>query len=44
MGIPIISSMGAGNKLDPTGFEVADILKHRFVLLQRLCERAREGN
>lgn len=24
-GIPIISSMGAGNKLDPTGFEVADI-------------------
>ena len=25
MGIPIISSMGAGNKLDPTKFEVADI-------------------
>lgn len=24
-GIPIISSMGAGNKLDPTRFEVADI-------------------
>lgn len=24
-GIPIISSMGAGNKLDPTKFEVADI-------------------
>lgn len=24
-GIPIISSMGAGNKLDPTQFEVADI-------------------
>jgi len=26
-GIPIISSMGAGNKLDPTQFEVADIFK-----------------
>jgi tRNA A37 threonylcarbamoyladenosine dehydratase len=25
MGIPIISCMGAGNKLDPTKFEVADI-------------------
>lgn len=27
MGIPIISSMGAGNKLDPTGFEVMDLYK-----------------
>jgi tRNA threonylcarbamoyladenosine dehydratase len=27
LGIPIISSMGAGNKLDPTAFEVADIYK-----------------
>lgn len=27
MGIPIISSMGAGNKLDPTLFRVADIYK-----------------
>ena len=27
MGINIISSMGAGNKLDPTKFEVADIYK-----------------
>lgn len=26
-GIPIIASMGAGNKLDPTKFEVADIFK-----------------
>lgn len=25
VGVPIISSMGAGNKLDPTAFEVADI-------------------
>jgi tRNA A37 threonylcarbamoyladenosine dehydratase len=27
LGIPIISSMGAANKLDPTSFEVADIYK-----------------
>lgn len=27
VGTPIISSMGAGNKLDPTRFEVADIYK-----------------
>ena len=27
LGLPIISSMGAGNKLDPTKFEVADIYK-----------------
>lgn len=27
MGIPIMSSMGAGNKLDPTAFEVTDIHK-----------------
>jgi tRNA threonylcarbamoyladenosine dehydratase len=27
LGIPIISSMGAGNKLDPTAFEIADIYK-----------------
>lgn len=26
-GVPIISSMGAGNKIDPTKFEVADIYK-----------------
>ena len=27
LGIPVISCMGAGNKLDPTRFEVADIYK-----------------
>lgn len=27
IGTPIISSMGAGNKLDPTAFEVSDIFK-----------------
>ena len=26
-GVPIISSMGAGNKMDPTAFEVTDIFK-----------------
>ena len=26
-GVPIISSMGAGNKIDPTAFKVADIYK-----------------
>ena len=25
LNVPVISAMGAGNKLDPTGFEVADI-------------------
>jgi tRNA threonylcarbamoyladenosine dehydratase len=27
LGVPIISSMGAGNKVDPTAFEVADVFK-----------------
>ena len=27
IGVPIISAMGAGNKLDPTKFEVSDIYK-----------------
>ncbi len=27
LGIPLISSMGAGNKLDPTRFEISDIYK-----------------
>lgn len=27
VGVPVISSMGAGNKLDPTAFRVADIYK-----------------
>lgn len=27
LGVPIISSMGAGNKVDPTAFEVTDIYK-----------------
>lgn len=35
-GIPIISSMGAGNKLDPTAFEVADISKTSVCPLARV--------
>ncbi len=27
LGVPLIASMGAGNKLDPTAFEVADLYK-----------------
>lgn len=35
-GTPIISSMGAGNKLDPTQFEVADIYKTSVCPLARV--------
>ena len=34
--IPIISAMGAGNKLDPTAFEVADIYKTSVCPLARV--------
>ncbi len=36
MGIPIISSMGAGNKLDPTDFMVSDIYNTRVCPLARV--------
>lgn len=36
LGIPLISSMGTGNKLDPTGFEVADIYKTSVCPLARV--------
>ena len=36
VGTPIISSMGAGNKLDPTTFEVADIYKTSVCPLARV--------
>ena len=29
-GTPVISSMGAGNKMDPSGFEVADIMRREL--------------
>ena len=36
MNVPIISSMGAGNKLDPTQFRVADIYKTKMDPLSRV--------
>ncbi len=38
-GIPIISSMGAGNKLDPTQFQVADIFETSVCPLARIMRR-----
>ena len=38
-GVPIISSMGAGNKLDPTQFRVADIYKTRMDPLSKVMLR-----
>ena len=38
-GVPIISSMGAGNKLDPTAFEVADIYKTSVCPLARVMRK-----
>ena len=38
-GTPIISSMGAGNKLDPTAFEVADINKTSVCPLARIMRK-----
>ena len=39
MGIPIISCMGAGNKLDPTRFEVTDLSKTSVCPLARVMRR-----
>ena len=38
-GVPIISSMGAGNKLDPTQFRVADIYKTKMDPLAKVMRR-----
>ena len=38
-GTPIISSMGAGNKVDPTAFEVADIYKTSVCPLARIMRK-----
>lgn len=38
-GVPIISSMGAGNKLDPTAFRVADIYKTNVCPLAKVMRR-----
>lgn len=37
--VPVISSMGAGNKLDPTAFEVADIYKTSVCPLAKIMRR-----
>lgn len=38
-GTPIISSMGAGNKIDPTAFEVTDIYKTSICPLAKVMRR-----
>lgn len=38
-GTPIISSMGAGNKMDPTAFEVADLYKTSVCPLAKVMRR-----
>ena len=38
-GVPVISSMGAGNKLDPARFEVADIFKTEMDPLAKVMRR-----
>ena len=37
--IPVISAMGAGNKLDPTMFEVADIYETSVCPLARIMKK-----
>ena len=39
LNIPIISSMGTGNKLDPTGFEVTDIYKTSVCPLAKVMRK-----
>ena len=39
LGIPIISSMGTGNKLDPTKFEVSDIYKTSICPLAKVMRK-----
>lgn len=38
-GVPVISSMGAGNKMDPTAFQVADIYKTSVCPLAKVMRR-----
>ncbi|MBQ1274769.1 MAG: tRNA threonylcarbamoyladenosine dehydratase [Cellulosilyticum sp.] len=39
VGVPIMSSMGAGNKLDPTQFEITDIYKTSICPLAKVMRR-----
>lgn len=43
LNIPIISAMGAGNKLDPTRFEVCDIYKTSVCPLAKVMRRELKG-
>lgn len=38
-GVPVISAMGAGNKIDPTAFKVADISKTKVCPLARVMRQ-----
>jgi tRNA A37 threonylcarbamoyladenosine dehydratase len=37
--VPVISCMGAGNKMDPTGFVVADIFQTKYCPLSKVMRR-----
>ena len=39
LGIPIISAMGTGNKLDPSGFEITDIYKTSICPLAKVMRK-----
>lgn len=39
-GVPVVSAMGAGNKLDPTAFRVADIYETKMCPLARVMRNA----
>lgn len=43
-GVPVISSMGAGNKLDPTKFQVADITKTKVCPLAKVMRKLCKDN
>ena len=38
-GVPILSAMGAGNKLDPTAFQVADLYETTVCPLARILRK-----
>ena len=39
IGVPVISSMGTGNKLDPTRFEISDIYKTKVCPLAKVMRK-----
>lgn len=44
LNVPVLSSMGAGNKLDPTAFEIADINKTSVCPLARVMRKLCRDN